>query len=92
MAGGHNESRQVAEAELGSSSAGAKLKQMKEAVTSKLPAGIGGSGGEGHPKDTQLYDALGVAEDASKSEIKTAYKDRQAEVWRRHTWSLIPSQ
>ncbi len=61
--------------------AGEKLVEAKEAILGKLPPGLVGSGSnrEG-PKDTQLYDTLGVPADAPKSEIKVAYKERVKEV------------
>lgn len=57
----------------------AKLQQTMEAVKAKLPAGMTGGSSEG-PKDHELYDALGVSDDASKAEIRAAYAERKHEV------------
>mmetsp|Transcript_8571 Transcript_8571/g.25692 ORF Transcript_8571/g.25692 Transcript_8571/m.25692 type:complete len:316 (+) Transcript_8571:205-1152(+) len=50
-----------------------KATEVKAAVTDKLPS-VSTTGGDG-PADTELYDTLGVDENASKREIKAAYKE-----------------
>lgn len=74
-AGGKGAAQQAAAA------ASVKLQETMEAVKAKLPAGLTGDGGHDGPKDHQLYDTLGVAEDASKTEIRAAYSERKHEVW-----------
>ena len=50
---------------------------VKAKVASAMPSGSGDSSG---PRDTQLYETLQVPEDASKSDIKSAYKEAKQEV------------
>ena len=59
----------------------AKLQQTFDSVKDKLPAIPKGllSSSEG-PRDHELYDTLGVAEDASDAEIRAAYAERKHEV------------
>jgi hypothetical protein len=59
----------------------AKLQQTFEQVKEKLPAIPTGllSSSEG-PRDHELYDTLGIAEDASDAEIRAAFAERKHEV------------
>ena len=57
---------------------GAKLQQTFDAVKDKLPAGLLGS--HDGPRDHELYDTLGIADDATDAEIRAAYSERKHEV------------
>lgn len=70
---------------------GAKLQQTFDAVKDKLPAGLLGS--HDGPRDHELYDTLGIADDATDAEIRAAYSERKHEVLpipvSAHRWNLL---
>lgn len=59
---------------------GEVAQQAQEAAAAAAAWLTGGGGAHDGSKDHQLYDTLGVAEDASSAEIRAAYSERKHEV------------